>query len=257
MKKLLQLIFLIMAGFIVSSCSDDEEMDVQTSVARDYQTDAQLLGKFVDVNKAIGEYYINENKKLSVISYITDKDWLEFQQINPINRTRFENELKALNSLLAVAAQDPSVSQIVFNTYGETYIKDIKHDSPVMLQESNPANISGARSSHGRLDLLYNSKQYQSFNAGRVINMSVSLNLQSYTYYFFTIKCNTSASKSPTGGTYGNDPQSVVMSGTTSSDRFSFTWTARSTSSQVYWDFEGVRNAPQLFSAQITAEFTD
>lgn len=47
---------------MATSCSDNELSEVVP--VRDYQTDALVLSKFVDINKTIGEYYINENKKI-------------------------------------------------------------------------------------------------------------------------------------------------------------------------------------------------
>lgn len=254
MKKILNLALLLMACFVISSCTDDE-MNTQAPVARDYQTDAQILEKFVDVNKTVGEYYINEDKKNSPLAYISDKDWQELQLVNPVNRARYENELKALNAQLEIAAQRPDVSQIVYTTYGETWIRDVSDDSSIMLKKNAQSTTKSTRSSYGRLGLLYNSEQWQSFYAGNQIRMRINVNLYSYTYYFFEIICNTDARKS--GSTGGSDPKKVVMSGTTSMESWEFTWTENKGSSKVFWEFRGKRNAPQDFNAQITAEFYD
>lgn len=257
MKKLLFYVFLLSGSLMaITSCTNDA-INEPVNTARDYNTDAQILSRFVDINKVAGTYFLNESKKLSAMSYVTDKDWKELQQVSSAHKTRFEADLQTLNAQLAAAAQDPNVSQIVFHTYSETYIKDLKHDAPVSIAKSTVQDLPAARSSYGRLSLLYNTKQYMSFNAGRTVRMNVSLLLGGYTYYYFTIKCNTDATKSPNGPTWGNDSQVVVMSGSTSMDNFAFTWTAQSSDTRIYWDFEGIKYAPQALSGQITAEFMD
>jgi len=96
MRKLLILTFLLCAVLVISSCSDSDLPSIPAAT-RDYQTDAQILSKFVDVNKTIGEYYINENKRNSPLSYISDRDWEELLLVNPLNRAIFEKELTAVN----------------------------------------------------------------------------------------------------------------------------------------------------------------
>ncbi len=255
MKKILNLAFLLLAYFVISSCSDDG-MATQAPVTRDYQTDAQILSKFVDINKTLGEYYINENKKNSPMAYVTNKDWEELQLVNPANRTRYENELRALNAQLAVVAQRSDVDQIVYSIYGETWVRKLTDNSPIMFERSNQTATRSVKSDYGRLNLLYNSEQWLSFYAGNRVYMTITINLYSYTYYFFEIICETNASKSGSSAG-GSDPKRVVMSGTTSMETWQFTWTENTGSSNVYWEFRGNRSAPQDFSAQITAEFND
>lgn len=62
MKKLTYWVFMLFACIAITSCTDDD-MPTDKASVRDYQTDAEVLAKFVDVNKTLGEYYINENKK--------------------------------------------------------------------------------------------------------------------------------------------------------------------------------------------------
>lgn len=253
MKNLLSLGLLFFALAMTTSCS---ESDLPVDSVRDYRTDAQILTKFVDINKTIGEYYINEHKKNSPLSYVSDKDYQELQLVNPANKTRFENDLKALNAQLAATAQRLDVSQMVYSTYSETWIREIEHDAPFKIEKSTLTESAMTRSSYGRLGLLYNSEQRQSFNAGNRIYSRIDINLFSYTYYYFEIICDTNASKSGPGSG-GSNPKSIVMSGTTMMDSYQFTWTENSGSSSVAWQFRGKRFAPQDFNAQITTEFYD
>lgn len=53
MKKLsLFFAFFALGCFLLSSCSQDENILSESEAIRDYQTDAQILSKFVDVNKS-------------------------------------------------------------------------------------------------------------------------------------------------------------------------------------------------------------
>ena len=190
MKKFIlsySLIALFSLGMCVTSCSDDEVVSNESPVMRDYQTDARILSKFVDVNKSLGEYYINESKKYSPMDYISSSDLEELSKVSQTNRTRFENELKNLNSQLAMAAQDPSVSQIVYNTYGETWIREIDHNAPVKIAEVAKSSSIATRATYQRLQLLYNQEQWASFTAGNTIKSDISINMFGYSYYFLGI----------------------------------------------------------------------
>lgn len=254
MRKLLSWVVMLLACVAITSCTDND-LPTET-VVRDYQTDARILSRFVDVNKTIGEYYINESKKNSPMAYVTNKDWEELQLVSPANRTRYENELKALNAQLAIVAQRSDVDQIVYSTYGNTWIRELKSDSPIAFTKNTQPITKSARNSYGRLTLPYNSEQWQSFYAGNRINMQININLTSYTYYFFEIICETNASK--TGSSAGgSNPKTVVMSGTTMMEQWQFTWTENTGSSNVYWEFRGMKHAPTDIGSQIVAEFTD
>ena len=111
MKKVYPWVVMLLTCIAITSCTDNDLPTDSTSV-RDYQTDAQVLAKFVDVNKTLGEYYINENKKNSPMAYVTNKDWEELQLVSPANRARYENELKNLNAQLAIVAQRSDVTRL-------------------------------------------------------------------------------------------------------------------------------------------------
>lgn len=258
MKKLsLFFAFFALGCFLLSSCSQDENILSESEAIRDYQTDAQILSKFVDVNKSVGEYFINENKKTSPMAYISDSDWMELAKVNPTNKNRFESELKELNSQLAVAAQDPEVSQIVYNTYGETWIREINHKAPVKLAKTTNLNTKSTRALYQRLQLLYGQEQWASFRAGQVVQSDISINMFGFSYYFFEIICDTNANKSPNGNYPaggGNDPKKIVMSGQGSMESYTFTWTCTDGSSDVFWEFRGKIHSPSN-NCLITAEF--
>ena len=70
MKKFSSIVLGIFAAFAVCSCNDEEVME---PVVSDTQTDMEVLSRFVDVNEATNEYYINENKSCSIMDLQIDK----------------------------------------------------------------------------------------------------------------------------------------------------------------------------------------
>ena len=57
---------------VLTSCSNNDEV-AEITVTRDYQTDSKVLAKFVDINKTVGEYYLNVHKT-SFKDLLSDKD---------------------------------------------------------------------------------------------------------------------------------------------------------------------------------------
>lgn len=253
MKNLLLGALLLLAGIAITSCSDNE-LPNETANVRDYQTDARILNRFVDVNKTVGEYYINEGKKGSPLSYITNEDWEELQKVNPVNRVKFENDLNTLNSQLALAAQRSDVSQIVYTTYGETWVRTLDDDAPFAIEESNAAETRAARTNYAHIQLMYNLKQYANFTAGRQVWSEINVNLFGYRSYFIEVNCQIEASKEYTGAG-GDNPKAVILSGSTSVEYFSFTWNAKSSETSISWKFVGAQYSPQDMNNLITVDF--
>lgn len=244
MKNLfLSLILLLSLGLVGISCSDGT-VDSERFATRDYETDVQTLSKFVDINKAEGSYYINESLKNSVLSYITDQDWKELQKVSPENRVRYEKELKELNTQLAIIQQRKDIGQIVYTTYGETWIKNIDEDTPVSAEikiSTETSDLSRA-SSVGNLTLWSGiGAQSTSFTANREINSLIYVEMYGQKYYFFEVVCQIDAY--PTNP-YGNNPKGIVISGTGNSVRYNCGWVASSSSAKVNWKFQGKMHAP-------------
>lgn len=246
------MVVLLLTCIAITSCSDKKSLPI--SGVRDYQTDAQVLNRFVDINKTLGEYYINENKKNSPLSYLTNRDWQELQNVTPANKIKFENDLKRLNELLVNVAQRSDVSQIVYSTYNETWIRNLQNDAPFMIEKGNTTETRVTRSI-ASMQLYYGGKAYASFNAGQRIQSTININLFGYKYYFIEVLCKINASKEQSGAG-GNNPKSIVLSGSTSMESYTFYWNANTSDSSTYWDFEGKQNAPQDMNNLITVDFS-
>lgn len=262
MRKLSMLAFLLCSIIVTSSCSDND-LPSTPAAARDYQTDARILSKFVDVNTTIGEYYINENKKNGPLSYISDKDNEELSLVNPLNREIFEKELASVNHSLQMAAGRPDVVQIIYTTYGgKTWVRTLDNKAPVSLRKCTQAETRAAtRSTWASLQLQHGALNESGFYAGPQIRSLVDINMMGYKMYYFELACKIEATKTPEGGYpsgSGDNEKTIVMSGQGSMESYRFTWNAKSGDERIFWKFKGALHAPQgLGDCLIKIDFTD
>jgi hypothetical protein len=246
MKKLFfGLALLFSTGCCLMSCSQDEIMNAESPVTRDYQTDSEILSKFVDFNSLTGEYYLNENKKSTAISYLTDKDWLDLQQVNPVNYEKYVKGLNELNQQLAEYEKDPNITQIVYSTYGKIYVKDLKKDSSIRISKVEK-NVPLSRATYQTLTFMQGSTSYASFTAGAKINTAVRI--FSTSYYLCELKCNTKGAQC-----VNNHSSGLVLSGTGSTNTV-YTW--ESGSASTYWDFTGTGRT-LAFGSTAQVDFTN
>lgn len=228
---------MLSAGVGVTSCSDEEVINVESPVTRDYQTDSQILSKFVDFNSSTGEYFINENKRPSAVSYLNDKDWLELQKVNPINYTRYEKELHELNRLLAEYEKDPNISKIFYSTYdGKTYIKDLNNDCSIHIEKS-PIISRSEKANYSQMSVSDGTQSYTSFNAGSTIHTHIQI--WALGYYLCELKCNTKGAHCT-----NNNSSGIVLSGTGHTGTVSYSWT--SGSSSTFWNFTCIGKTSQF-----------
>lgn len=240
----LTLTVLLSAGVGVTSCSDDEVINVESPVTRDYQTDSQILSKFVDFNSSTGVYFINENKRPNAVSYLNDQDWLELSKVNPVNYDRYEKGLQELNRQLAEYEKDPNISKIIYSTYdGKTYIKDLNNDCSIQIEKSSIISRD-VKANYTQMSISGGTQSYASFNAGSTIYTDIQI--LAFGYYLCELKCNTKGAHCT-----NNNLSSLVLSGTGPTGTVSYTWT--SGFSSTFWDFTGIGKTLQFgLMAQIS-----
>lgn len=258
MKKLLLFAAILIAGFVVLSCSDDE-VNQDSLTTRSYDKDAELLSKFVSINKAKGEYFINDAKKVTALSYITDQDWKELQKVSPGNRIKYEDGLKSLNYQLDALAQSGKINQIVYSTNTETWIRNIKSEAPIMVEKAIPVTTISTKAVNNLSLWVDGFSRSVNFSGNRQVRSDIRVNMGKYQYYFFEVSTTTNAVKSGSyPGEGGNNPQAVVLSGTTSMQNFSFTWTATSSEPYLEWKFSGKIHTPSSDPiANVNIDFID
>lgn len=115
------IIIIACLAVVVSGCSRQQRESVPA--VRDYQTDAQIMAQFVDVNKSTGLYFINPNKIFSAVDYVFAYSQDELMAVSPTNRKLFLEEMDAVNNILSVMRQSPAVDAIVYSTYMSNYAR--------------------------------------------------------------------------------------------------------------------------------------
>lgn len=225
MKKKLYLASFLLVCMFISSCSDDEM--VTEPVVGNTQTDMEILSRFIDVNEDTNEYYINENKKTRALSYVTGTDWELLEKVNPINLEKCQNDLRALNTQVAMAIEDPKNAYMVFSVNGKTLVKKLRDTNFEFV--SSPNSPASTRALPYSLEVYGGSDTSTGLfkDASRTIRMDVNLdtNVQ-FNYYFFQV---LSPNAKPSPDDSYTTPESVAFSGTGPLWSTSFTWTA-------YWD---------------------
>lgn len=247
MKNFYLVCMALLAGFIASSCTQDDTI-VENSV-RDTQTDMEILSRFIDINETTNEYYINENKKTRALSYVTNSDFEELEKVSPVNIEKCQMELNALNAQVGKAMADPNIAYMVFSVNGKTLVKNLR-DANFGFEVSNEQVVS-TRSLPYPLDIYGGQPESttgQFMDASRTIRMSVELNPSvSFGYYFFQV-LSPDATVDPDDSIL--TPTSVAFSGTGQLWNNQFTWTAywdvQQPDGQFKWEFRGKGTAPDL-----------
>ena len=136
----------------------------------------QFLNKFVDVDKAQGVYFINDEKVGTPEGNFTEKDYQELQLVSPGNRAIFEGKLNFLNEKLAEVATRSDVSQIVYSTYGgDTWVRPLQSNPAISIEKSDNLDVRATRALLGQMYLYYGATQYCNFQGARQIKSNVNI----------------------------------------------------------------------------------
>lgn len=225
MKKTTSIFVGLLTILAVCSCTDN---DVTEPVVSNTESDMEVLARFVDVNEATNEYYINENKTTRALSYVTGSDWRDLEKVSPLSIEKYNTNLRALNDQVASAISNPNTAYIVFSVNGKTLVKKVKENASFDFSVSKNA-IAGTRANFPSLNINGGSQSSTGifYDSSRTLRMQVNLNSALYsTYHFFEV-LDPNAKPSPDDNT--TTPESVAFSGTGSLPTNTFTWTS-------YWD---------------------
>lgn len=237
---------ILMFCLSLTSCRQDSVINFEVPVVRDYQTDVQVLSRFVDVDKTTGEYYINENKRTTALSYLNDQDWLELQKVNPVNYNKYKNELATLNRQLAEYAHNPNISMIVYSTYGgDIYVRDLDNDCSLHIEKAE-GRLFSTRTTRQSFVFGKGTNSQATFNGGSSVQTTVRIN--SSGYYLYELICN------PNGDLpVGDNSTGLILSGT-DFDNSTYTWI--SDSPNTLWNFKGTAKSVS-FGTTAQIEFSE
>ncbi|OUN77857.1 hypothetical protein [Bacteroides sp. An51A] len=235
----------LVAGFFMSSCTQDDGI-VKNSV-RDTHTDMEILSRFIDINEATNEYYLNENKKTRALSYVTNSDFEELEKVSPVNVEKCQKELNELNAKVAQAMADPNIAYLVLSVEGKTVVKNVRKANFEFKLDDN-VKVIASRAIPSTLMVYGGSTQTTNefLDATRTIRMSVIKDSFVSGYYYFTVN-SKNAKVNPDDNT--TTPETVAFSGTGSLWNTYFTWTSYADSEAMQdgkykWEFKATGITP-------------
>ena len=107
-------------GALLVGCSDDNTVFNEPEVIRAYETDAQVMAQFVEVDRTTGTYVLNRSRE-------------ELMAVNQINRNRFFKEMEAVNRQLSAAKRSGLASAFVYSTQTSSLVIDGNDDDSFQI----------------------------------------------------------------------------------------------------------------------------
>lgn len=115
--KSIQAIAILTASLFTTACSDDNTVFNEPSPIRAYETDAEILAQFVDVDNATGAFFINPDKKITASDYVVNRSREDLMMVNSVNRDKFTRDMEAVNGVLRAVKQSGISTAIIYSTY--------------------------------------------------------------------------------------------------------------------------------------------
>lgn len=185
--KRIPILLITLATLSIQSCQND--LNVPTPASRSYDQDAEVLNRFVDINKTTHEYYINPGKRTTALSYITNADAEELSAVNPLNLDMFKQSINRVSNLSGQSASNHIVDYVVMITGSEVYVSRTKSDTPIVLEKS----AENTRSYYPRTVSLKVTDYKEAYTVYRTGNIETSIELSPQAYknagWAFTVSC--------------------------------------------------------------------
>ena len=181
MKQVIKIIPLISAVFLFS-CSDDNTVFKEPSQIRAYETDAQIMAQFVDVDNATRKFVINPDKKITASDFVLNRNREELLAVSAVNCDLFMREMESVNGLLSSIKQSGVATAILYSTYSSDYLIKINGDNKIEINKAFTQSRSGAN----LVQLLFDGTQLEPryFHAPESMTMTISANSLSKFYLY-------------------------------------------------------------------------
>lgn len=182
MKKTL---FPIMFGVLslLTSCIDDNTVFNEPSPIRAYETDAEILSQFVDVDNSTGEFFINPDKKITASDYIINHSREDLMMVSSINRDKFTHEMEAVNDMLRAVKRSGNSTAIIYSTYSfEDKLIEGRVTDTFVVTKAPSRSISG--NTLAQMVVTSERNDARMLYAPRYITMNVSANSRSKFYLY-------------------------------------------------------------------------
>lgn len=186
LTKLGFLLFLV----LLCGCSDSFVIDTPAEAGNSYESDVHVLNKFVDISEPGQKYYINPNKKSTVLSYITNSDLEELNAVNSLSASRYEKSLFRLNEKISQAISSHTVDYVVMCTSSQIFVDRINDDSPIELKSAGFTTLSD-NLVVSLLDISSEEMSSREIYSGNLVQTGPELNPSLYArdHWIFRIRC--------------------------------------------------------------------
>ena len=191
LTKLGFLLFLV----LLCGCSDSFVIDTPAEASNSYESDVHVLNKFVDISEPGQKYYINPNKKSTVLSYITNSDLEELNAVNSLSASRYEKSLFRLNEKISQAISSHTVDYVVMCTSSQIFVDRINDDSPIELKSAGFTTLSD-NLVVSLLDISSEEMSSREIYSGNLVQTGLELNPSLYArdHWIFRIRCEVGES---------------------------------------------------------------
>lgn len=106
--KRIHILLMALVALSIQGCQNDFNVPSEQA-SRSYEQDAEVLNRFVDINKTTHEYYINPNKRTTALSYITNDGAEELAVVNSLNLDVFQQSVDRVSKLSGQFASNHGV----------------------------------------------------------------------------------------------------------------------------------------------------
>lgn len=179
-RLLFPLVFIV--GLLFSGCSDNDTVFDEPLPVRAYETDAQILSRFVEVDRRTGKFVINPDRRISVPDYIMNHSREELMAVSPVNRNKFLREMEEVNSLLHSISQSGLSAAIIYSTYASDVVVDGNNTGSLRV-EKLPA-VSAERGDVAHLLVIPEGNEPVKFYGGQSMIMNLSRSNRSMFYFY-------------------------------------------------------------------------
>lgn len=181
MKKIL-LPLSVFGSMLLSACSDDNTVFNEPSPIHAYETDAEILAQFVDVDNATGAFFINPDKKITASDYVVNRSREELMMVSFANRDKFSREMEDVNVMIRSIKQSGISTAIIYSTYlSDKLIEGGSSDNFKVEKLAVPSrNVTPL----AQMIVTSERNDARQFYAPRYVTMNVSANSSSKFYLY-------------------------------------------------------------------------
>lgn len=180
--KSIQAIVTFAAAMFITACSDDNTVFNEPSPIRAYETDAEILAQFVDVDNATGAFFINPDKKINASDYVVNRSREELMMVSFVNRDKFSREMEDVNVMIRSIKQSGISTAIIYSTYLSD--KLIEGGSSDNFKVEKLAVPSRNETPLAQMIVTSERNDARQFYAPRYVTMNVSANSSSKFYLY-------------------------------------------------------------------------